>query len=295
MLARRPILCAALGALLAVSRGAAGADLLSDLSLVYLEDFAGETGSPMTPEFDPLGIGGAIAFKQLGNGAPGIAFGYGVILFSVAATAGSTPVEQAGVHVLAGVTDDGEIVGVGAPFSSWNTDLGGDGQLFAGVYLSSSSVGIAATVQETTLEGANEIALVLAELDVTGGTTRPSQSAVLDAAARAAVEGGQAFLVELRYDRGAEVARARLTAPGVQVDTQPLSPTLLDGVTLSFAGAAARAVNVLGSTDLGRDDAITVAVEELALLAPEPAGVACGLAALGVLAVSVRAGGRRRA
>jgi hypothetical protein len=66
-------------------------------------------------------------------------------------------------------------------------------------------------------------------------------------------------------------------------------------VTLSFAGAAARAVNVLGSTDLGRDDAITVAVEELALLAPEPAGVACGLAALGVLAVSVRAGGRRRA
>jgi hypothetical protein len=290
---RRRVLCSAFALVLAAFANASPAALLTDLSLVYFENFDGESGSPMTPEFDPLGIEGAIAFQQLGNGTAVITYSaqFGLVFFTVDATAGSAPVEQAGVHALPAVTDDGDLVGVGASLRSWDASIEGDGQLFAGVYFASSSVGLAATVEETTLDGANEIALVLTELDVQGGTQRPFQSVVLDAAARAAVEGGQSFLVELRYDRGAEVARARLTAPGVQVDTQPLSLGLLDGVTLSFAGAAARAVNVLGSTELGRDDRIVIAVDELAILAPEPGGLLCGFAALAALA----SGRRRRA
>lgn len=250
--------------------GAANAsELLEDLGLVYLEDFAGEISFPLTPEVDTSGFGELFAYRS-GDPLPGApTLTGGEMLIAIAEPASSSQNLQSSGAGLSVSFAEAIPIGVVGRFDGF--EVVSTGQfLAAGV-----------TVLDTAI--ANGASGYL--LDFQSGLLRLAVSNLsvffsgyddvfLTPTADAAIRAGDAFEIELRFDQTARTAQAALTVGNEVFQTEATTSATFDAMQIDQA----LIVNTLTNTG---PPIATIAsdVQDFAILAPEPGA---GVAALAV-------------
>lgn len=249
-------------------QGAAPAQALdfSGLTLIYQEDFEGETGFPTLPEVNTLSVG-----DNSSIGLDGLNVPFPALFISGGAAIGSihsrVPTAVQNVHVPATFSDS---FGMRATFDSFSVGIApADGSGAAGVVavfgtlpnptsVISASIGIARNFGSTT-------GFVILEYEEPPAS--PVSSVVaLGPAGISAVLAGASFTVELIFDKDTLIATGSADIVGIGVITAPpLDVSAVAGISSSIPLAA---MNLFLAEHFGFD--ADVRMEDLSVFTPTP-------------------------
>lgn len=262
--------------------GAAHAsDLLADLGApVYLEDFAGESAFPLTPEVDTPGFGGMVVRRE-GDPlplAPTVTGGEMLIRLTepesssalVQFSGGAVPVSFA----------EGVPLGVRGRFDGF--EVVATGQFLAtGVTLFDTAIANGAAGYLLDFQG-GPLRLAVSNLSPIG--LAGYDDVFLTESADEAIRAGDAFEIELRFDQTARTAQAALTVGSEGFETEATSSATFDAMEPDQAFVVSHATN-----DGPPIATVAADVQDFAIFVPEPgAGAAAPAAAFALAAAAAR-------
>ncbi len=244
---------------------------LSGQTLVYQENFEGETGFPTLPEVNLFSVGANSSVGVDGNNMPFSApfISGGVAVGSIHS---EVPTATQNVHVPATFT---ETFGMRATFNSFSLGAGpGDGSGSAGVVAAFGTLPTPTSVVEASL-GMNRIAGSNAAFVILTYNEPPATPVtnflVLSPSAVSAVLGGTPFTVDLAFDKTTLIATATVDVSGIGVFTAP--PLDVSGVAGITSSTPLAATNLFLSENFGADLDVNMEDISVFLLLPVSDGL----------------------
>jgi hypothetical protein len=249
-------------------------------TVVYREDFLGETAFPTTPEVDLIGLG---SFESATVGDPpplvptpdGVA---GLVDLTVAGQ-GGTGIQQVIVGSPTGASFGSSQIGVSGRFSGFDPTYIGAGSAGMGIVLSDGVINAIGML----VDGSQGL-MQLGVFESNSGGFINQRTLQLSFEQRAAILAGAAFDLDLWVDVDQGVAVATLDMGGSSVLATPMIG--LNALAGDFYGIAAftQMLDVVG----GADDVLAVNLHELSATVPEPSTALLIAMGLGCLAAQRR-------